>query len=98
MKKKAGPPLKLELPELVDCSACKGKRFTKGVFYEIPCSGCDGLGKVDEETGEALPVHIGYPALAKTIDWLRRQNRELKQHVIVSEPDPYANSGPYKGD
>lgn len=95
--KKAGPDLKIKMPELVICPDCNGKRLVKSLIYEMTCSRCEGLGKVDAETLEAVPIHIGYPALMKSIDRLRYQNKILSDLVPV-DLNPYRGSGKYKGD
>ena len=58
MNKVHGPALKRERIELCGCRLCRGKGFTKPLFYELECVGCGGSGWVAAVTGEALPVEV----------------------------------------
>lgn len=93
-------PLNIKLPVLVECTECAGKRVTRRLFFEVACMKCNGLGKLVAETGEALPVQFGYPALMASIEQLRWRVKvlegSLKQPAV--EMDPYEGSGRYKGD
>lgn len=104
LDKKAGRSLKLNLPELVECSTCKGSGKIKPMFHEMPCDGCNGSGYVDKETGEAIPEHILIPAMKAVIKQLKFNNYHLKKQLCELDdkryPDqmPVMNNGTYRMD
>ncbi len=54
MTKRAGPDFRKARRPLRKCSECRGKRLVIGLFYEMLCGSCAGVGFVDRETGAAL--------------------------------------------
>lgn len=97
--KKRLPSLKLELPEnLIICPECRGKGKTKPMFHELTCMNCNGFGKLDGDTGEAIPWHVLIPALMTTINHLRAELQLRKNSDNQAEFNPYNGSGYYKGD
>lgn len=54
MKKSRSRSLALEKIALTRCPHCNGNGSLRPMFYEIECDGCNGLGRVKKDTGEAL--------------------------------------------
>lgn len=46
MRKKHGPDFKREDIKVERCRDCRGKGTVTGVFYELPCTDCGGVGWV----------------------------------------------------
>jgi len=94
------PPLKVKLPELVDCDLCdKGK--VEGLLHKMVCNKCDGSGVLNKETGEKLPLDLLIPAMRETINKLKIDKRllqqELRQYKPKQDPgDPYPENMPIR--
>lgn len=56
MKKSHGPAFRKQMIELAQCPECRGKGFTKPMFYELDCMACNASGWVAAGTGQALPL------------------------------------------
>lgn len=90
MTKKAGPDLKLNLPNLRKCDApdCKDG-IREGMFHTMICDACGGFGRVDARTGEAIPQDLQVAALKRIIrqqDWVIR---EQQKRMPDDDFDPY---------
>ena len=86
MKKRSGPELSLKKVPLKLCPECKGNGTIKPMFHEMLCAGCNGLGGVDHDTGEALSqdnvtmqLRIRLRERAQTERLLRRQLAEASE-------------------
>ncbi|SEO64133.1 hypothetical protein [Pseudomonas sp. Snoq117.2] len=54
MRKQHGPDLTRKVKPISRCVTCHGRGVTKGLFYEMECSSCNGEGWTDKATG--LPL------------------------------------------
>jgi len=86
MKKRSGPELSLKKVPLKLCPECKGNGTIKPMFHEMLCARCNGLGGVDNETGEALSqdnvtmqLRIRLRERAQAERQLRRQLADLRR-------------------
>lgn len=78
MKKSHGPSLRKERIDLAQCPACRGKAVIKGVFFEMPCDGCNASGWVEALTGEALHLEELVTQLNFKLQAAQRQINELR--------------------
>lgn len=86
MSKRSGPPLSLKKLPLQRCPVCQGAGTVKPMFHEMICATCNGLGGVDNETGEALSqdnvtmqLRIRLRERAQAERQLRRQLADMKR-------------------
>ena len=90
---KKAKPLSVVIPELIDCDYvdCKEGVVVSGIFnHKNPCFKCDGSGKLDKNTGNAVdPVLMVYT--------LNEQIKKLKAEIKVLEANqkPLAEFNPY---
>lgn len=56
--RKHGPDLQKEVPSIQRCRQCRGKGFTKGVFFELDCTTCEGTGWVGVDGALIDPVAL----------------------------------------
>ncbi|MDF3932136.1 hypothetical protein [Pseudomonas citronellolis] len=71
--RKHGPDLLKDVPAIQRCRQCRGKGFTKGVFFELDCAGCDGTGWValdGQPVGDAVKL---IRALGRRLDKVEQQ-------------------------
>ncbi len=76
--KKHGPSFRKERIDLAQCPACRGKAVIKGVFFEMPCDGCNASGWVEALTGNALPADELVTQLSFRLQAAERQINELR--------------------
>jgi len=106
MKKRAGPELGLKKVPLKLCPECKGNGTIKPMFHEMLCARCNGLGGVDNETGEALnqdnvtmQLRIRLRERAQAERQLRRQLADRTKETDDSARPGYGAGGAwYRGD
>lgn len=68
MPKKHGPDFKKEVGKVEGCRTCRTSGVKKGLFYELPCDDCKGVGWVAargmeltiEEIARALGVRVNH--------------------------------------
>lgn len=75
--KSHGPAFKRAKIDLAECSVCRGKGFTKPLFYELDCSDCHATGWVCADTGEALPLEVMVTQLSNRLRLALQQVNEL---------------------
>jgi hypothetical protein len=88
-------PLSVEVPELAKCDApgCFNGVITSGIFgYKNPCVRCDGSGKLDKNTGEAVEPKLMIYAQNEEIKSLKRQIVVLKANQKEPEFNPHAGA------
>ncbi|MCV6590790.1 MAG: hypothetical protein OIF57_17465 [Marinobacterium sp.] len=74
---------------------CHNPLCEDGMCKQHTCAVCNGLGVVEEETGQAIPPEIGYPALRRMIRNYRTHCQHLAKQIpprIPAEPDRYAGA------
>lgn len=75
--KRSGPDLKRRLPEPERCSTCKGAGVNMGIFHEIECQDCIGIGWLPV-AGADLTQQLG-AALTKTYALNRLMSARLEE-------------------
>lgn len=78
MPKKHGPDFKKAPIEVQRCRSCRAKGVVQGVFYELPCEDCKGVGWVAAGGAAVTMEQLAY-ALGKRVDHAEHQ---LAQHLI----------------
>lgn len=96
MKKSHGPAFRKEVIELAQCSACKGKAVTQGVFHQMACVQCNASGWVAAGTGEALPLEELVTQLSLRLQAAKRHINELK-HPRATGPEVLYQNGNRRG-
>lgn len=96
MRKSHGPAFRKEVIELVQCSACRGRAVTKGLFHEMACIACNASGWVAAETGEALPLEELVTQLSLRLQAAQRHINELK-HPRATGPEAIYQEGNRRG-
>lgn len=76
-KSKPGFVKELPLPE--PCLACDGRGVVKGVFYELDCSECDGIGWLPVAGTDLTPQ------LGRFLTRVMRENRLLRANVPAKD-------------
>lgn len=96
MRKSHGPAFRKEVIELVQCSACRGRAVTKGLFHEMACTACNASGWVAADTGEALPLDELVTQLSLRLQAAQQLINELK-HPRASGPEAIYQEGNRRG-
>ena len=80
MPKKHGPDLKKAAIEVQRCRSCRAKGVVQGIFYELPCEDCKGVGWV-ATGGAAVTIEQLAHALGKRAD---HAEHELAERIRTS--------------
>lgn len=91
--KKSGPSFRQQRVELKTCKACHGRGMVKPMFYEMPCTDCNGGGVVDKKTGQALAMEDLVMQLRLIANERRQKVRELEQK-LAAQNRPERGHGP----
>jgi len=105
MKKSHGPAFKKAVIELAQCSLCRGRAVTQGVFHELPCDHCNASGWVVAATGEALALDELVTQLSMRLQAANQQIEQLKKPRVTGPEALYqegnrlgAGGSNYTGD
>lgn len=90
MSRRHGPDLHKATRPLADCPICRGRGVVKGIFYEMPCDGCNGSGFVDAHTGEQLGLEELVFQLGRA---LRQERQRAAQPAAGAERDYQGDNG-----
>lgn len=90
--KKHGPSFRKERIDLAQCSACRGKAVTKGLFFEMACDSCNASGWVEALTGDALPLEELVTQLSFKLQAAQRQINELRNPRSIGPEATYQGS------
>lgn len=103
--KKRGPDFARQPIEVQRCRNCRGAGSVKGVFYELPCDDCNGVGWTAFGGALAPAAEMAF-ALGRRLDMAERQLTERIQisrlSGTASGPADDNTKGPggahYRGD
>ncbi|WP_261840981.1 hypothetical protein [Aliamphritea ceti] len=88
MTKRTGPAPRIHSVPLQRCPECKGKAFTEGLFYDLPCTVCNEMGVVCRKTGESLTPNRAAVSLLSVVSAQANTINRLKNGA--EKHDPYA--------
>lgn len=99
--KRSGPSFRQQRVALKTCGECHGRGLVKPMFYEVPCTGCNGGGVLDKKTGQALALEDLVVQLRLIANERGQEVRELQQK-LADQNQPERGHGPmgrpYHGD
>lgn len=104
MPKKSGPDFKKELVPVQRCRTCMSKGVVEGIFYQLPCEDCKGIGWVAQPGHEASLEEIARALGAKVNKVESDLAERIRISVIADKSDSEWNNkkGPggshYRGD